>query len=206
MAMSANQVKTARERGRLAPIRFAHAVLRTNQLDSMVSSYKTVLEADVQFRNEALAFLTYDEEHYRLALITRPGTVDRVPNSVGLEHLAYAYADLGELITTYERLKAAAIVPARTINHGPTTSMYYKDPDGNQVELQIDNFDTVEELHGWFHSKDFAANPIGTIFDPDELAAKFRAGVPADQLKQRGYLHIRDQAAQRHPASQGAGR
>jgi len=204
--MSANQLKTPRERGRLAPIRFAHAVLRTKQLDTMLNWYQTVLEADVQFRNESLAFLTYDEEHHRLALITRPGTADRVPNSVGLEHLAYAYADMGELVATYERLKAAGIVPVRTINHGPTTSMYYKDPDGNQVELQVDNFDTVEELHGWFHSKDFAANPIGIVFDPDDLAAKFHAGVPVEQLKQRGYLHLPDEGAQSHPAGPGAGR
>ena len=32
-------------------------------------------------------------------------------------------------------------MPVRTINHGPTVSMYYKDPDGNQVELQVDVFD-----------------------------------------------------------------
>ena len=130
------------------------------------SGTETVLEAEVQFKNEMLAFLTYDEEHHRLALVARPGTIDRVPNAAGLAHLAYAYADLSELVATYERLKAAGIVPVRTINHGPTTSMYYADPDGNQVELQVDNFDTPEECHAWFFRPEFAQNPIGIFSIP----------------------------------------
>lgn len=28
---------------------------------------------------------------------------------------------------------------------GSTTSIYYKDPDGNMLETQVDNFDSVEE-------------------------------------------------------------
>ena len=46
----------------------------------------------------------------------RPGTIDKVPNATGLAHLAYAYPDPSELVATYERLKAAGIVPVRTIN------------------------------------------------------------------------------------------
>jgi len=188
--MNENSYIPARKRGRLAPIRFAHAVLRSRQLQAMVEWYRTVLLADIQFSNESLAFLTYDEEHHRLAIVERPGTVERVANSVGLEHLAYAYADLGELVTTYERLKAAGILPVRTINHGPTTSMYYRDPDANQVELQVDNFDTADQCHAWFHSSEFTDNPIGIVFNPEELVAKFRAGVPAADLKRRGYRGV----------------
>jgi catechol-2,3-dioxygenase len=188
--MNTKPVKTARQRGKLAPIRFAHAVLQTNKLQQMLDWYQTVLEADIQYKNEMLVFLTYDEEHHRLALVARPGTVDRVPNAAGLAHLAYAYADMGELVTTYERLKAAGIVPVRTINHGPTTSMYYADPDGNQVELQIDNYDTPEECHAWFFTPQFAKNPIGILFNPDDLAAKFHEGVPVAQLKQYGFLQL----------------
>lgn len=186
--MSTPMRPTARQRGKLAPIRFAHAVLQTNQLSRMLAWYRTVLEADIQYANEWIAFITYDEEHHRLALVARPGTIDKVPNAAGLAHLAYAYADMAELVTTYERLKVAGIVPVRTINHGPTTSMYYADPDGNQVELQIDNFDTPEECHAWFFRPQFAENPIGITFDPEELVAKFRAGVPVAHLKQFGSL------------------
>jgi hypothetical protein len=52
--MSAQTYKTARQRGKLAPIRFAHAVLQTNQLSRMLDWYRTVLEADIQFSNDGL--------------------------------------------------------------------------------------------------------------------------------------------------------
>jgi len=63
--------------------------------------------------------------------------------------------------------------------------MYYRDPDSNQVELQVDNFPTVDELHAWFRSGAFAQNPIGVTFDADELVRKFKAGVPVETLVQR---------------------
>ncbi len=90
-------------------------------------------------------------------------------------------------MATYERLKAAGIVPVWTINHGPTTSMYYADPDGNKVELQIDNFDTAEELNAFFRSGEFARNPIGINFDPEALARRFHQGVPISDLKKPGF-------------------
>ncbi len=168
---------------KIVPVKFAHAVLRTNKFKQMVNWYTTVLQADVVFQNEVLAFITYDDEHHRLAIGAFPGTVDRAPRSAGLDHLAYTYASLGDLVATYERLKAAGITPVAPINHGLTLSMYYRDPDGNKVELQIDNFATVEELKGFFRSNDFSKNPIGVSFDPDELARQYHAGVPESELK-----------------------
>ena len=171
------------EAKKIVPIRFAHAVLRTNKFRQMVDWYKTVLEAKVVFENEMLAFMTYDDEHHRIAIAGFPGIVDRAPHAAGLDHLAYTYASLGDLVATYERLKAAGITPAVPINHGLTLSMYYRDPDGNKVELQIDNFETADQMKDFFKSNDFAKNPIGVSFDPDELARQFHAGVPETELR-----------------------
>ena len=38
-----------------------------------------------------------------------------------------------------EALEEVGIQPHVPVQHGPTTSLYYRDPDGNMVELQIDN-------------------------------------------------------------------
>jgi len=168
---------------RVAPAKFAHAVLATKQLKPMVDWYIAVLSAEVVHSNEMLAFLTYDDEHHRIAIASFPGLVDKPPHSVGLDHLAYTYANLGDLVFTYERLKQAGILPVATINHGPTTSMYYRDPDGNRVELQIDNFDTIEELKGFFKSDAMRKNPIGVSFNADQLARDYHAGVPDAELK-----------------------
>lgn len=167
---------------RVVPAKFAHAVLATKQFQAMVDWYKTVLQAEVVHSNGMLAFMTYDDEHHRIAIAAVPGLEDKPCHAVGLDHLAYTYASLGDLVYTYERLKQAGILPVVTINHGPTTSMYYRDPDGNRVELQIDNFDSVEDLKGFFHSDAFEKNPIGVSFNPDELAHDFHAGVPVSEL------------------------
>lgn len=170
--------------GTVAPAKLAHIVLRTSRIEAMRDWYADVLGAVVVFDGGFLAFLTYDDEHHRVALVSDPGAAD--PGHVtGLEHVAFTYVGLGDLLHTYRRLRDAGIRPHWCINHGPTTSLYYRDPDGNQIELQIDNFDTAADLAEWFRSGAFAANPIGVEFDPDELVAKLDAGVPASDLVQR---------------------
>ena len=81
-----------------------------------------------------------------------------------------------------DRIKGKGIRPFFCVNHGPTTSMYYRDPDGNRIELQIDNFATAEEGQAWMNSPAFDRNPIGVEFDPDALVDRFRAGVPVAEL------------------------
>ena len=49
------------------PSKFAHIVYRTRRFEEMTSWYESVFEAKVQYKNPALAFLTYDEEHHRFA-------------------------------------------------------------------------------------------------------------------------------------------
>src|SRR5215510_13904808 len=61
---------------KIVPAKFAHAVLRTNKFKQMVDWYKTVLQAEVVFENQMLAFMTYDDEHHRLAIAAFPGIED----------------------------------------------------------------------------------------------------------------------------------
>ena len=39
--------------------------------------------------------------------------------------------------------------------------MYYRDPDGNQIETQVDNFDTEEETNAYMESQEYHENPLG---------------------------------------------
>src|SRR5438128_113205 len=56
-AMGSVKIETARQRGKLAPLKLEHAVLRTTRLQAMVEWYTTVLQAEVAFRNTFIAFL-----------------------------------------------------------------------------------------------------------------------------------------------------
>lgn len=104
-------------------------------------------------------------------------------NTVGMAHFAYSYNSLADLVAIYEYLKSVDIHPYRQINHGPTTSIYYHDPDGNAVELQTDNFDSNEALNEWFSTGAFDREPIGVEIDMDRLSARLAAGEPESELK-----------------------
>ena len=168
-----------------APRKLAHIVLRTSHKRPLMAWYRDVLGARIVFENDFIGFLTYDDEHHRVAVIEMPGLspVDRM--TAGLHHVAFTYGGLQDLLDTYCRLKAIGITPDHSINHGPTTSMYYRDPDGNSVELQVDNFATAEEGTAYLSSDAFAANPIGVDFDPEDLLAKFTSGVSVTELTKR---------------------
>jgi len=178
----------AAARGIVKPRQLAHVVRRTARFDELVQWYCTVLVAEVVHSDGMLAFLTYDEEHHRIAIAGIPGLEEQPAMAAGTDHIAFSYTDLGELLYTYRRLKAVGIEPFWCINHGPTTSMYYKDPDGNRVELQVDNMPTVLAIDAWMRSGEFAANPIGVIFDPEDLVARYVAGEPIERLTARPKL------------------
>jgi hypothetical protein len=44
------------------------------------------------------------------------------------------------------------------------------------------NFPTMREYKAYMEGSAFAKNPLGVEFDPEKLAARFRAGVPAAEL------------------------
>src|SRR5690348_4900947 len=97
--------------------------------------YLKVLDAHVVFENDFLSFMTFDEEHHRLAIAQLPQPAPRTSTTVGLSHSAYTFGDLGSLLAKYSDLREAGIRPHVPVQHGATTSIYYRDPDGNMVEL-----------------------------------------------------------------------
>ncbi|EXJ56970.1 hypothetical protein A1O7_07314 [Cladophialophora yegresii CBS 114405] len=169
----------------LSPSVLAHVVLRTQKLKEMVDFYTTFLGGHVVYGNDFLCFITYDDEHHRVALVGIPDTTPKVANSAGLHHIAFTFPALTDLLLAYRQRKAKGILPVWCVNHGPTNSIYYKDPEGNMLETQVDNFDTSDAATAFMSSAEFAANPIGTDFDPEDYIARLRGGEPEDDLKRR---------------------
>ncbi|KAH7407317.1 Glyoxalase/Bleomycin resistance protein/Dihydroxybiphenyl dioxygenase [Cadophora sp. MPI-SDFR-AT-0126] len=170
------------------PKYLAHVVLKTPtpaSFKSMVSFYKTFLNATASYENEYLSFLTYDAEHHRIAIAIFPGTTERSGNSAGLAHVAFAFNSLHDLLLAYRQRKKHGISPFWSVNHGPTTSIYYKDPDGNEIETQVDNFDSNAEVDAFMTSPAFSSNPIGVDFDPEDLIQRLMRGESEADLKKR---------------------
>lgn len=165
-----------------SPAKLAHIVLKTGQLQPMIDWYCNVLDGHIAFATDFIAFMTYDDEHHRVAFVATGSNVRPTAGHTGLHHVAFTYKTLDDLLTTYTRLRDNGLEPFWCVNHGPTTSMYFEDPDGNHVELQIDNFETDADLQAWFDTGAFALNPIGVSFDADDLVARLDAGEPVSEL------------------------
>lgn len=170
----------------IVPFKLAHYVIRAKRWDEMLAWYRTVFQMQTSFEAPVIAFLTYDDEHHRIAFLNTAHLPAPEDQRTGIDHVAFTYRSLDELLATWERLKTKGIEPFWCINHGMSTSMYYRDPDGNEIELQVDNFPTMEACKAWFASEAFAANPIGVDFDPAALLAKLRGGVSANELLKQG--------------------
>ncbi|OQV00116.1 hypothetical protein CLAIMM_05654 [Cladophialophora immunda] len=169
----------------ISPSKLAHVVLRTNNFEAMVNFYQDFLGADVIYQNDFLAFLTYDDEHHRVAIAAVPGTKAKDAGTCGLEHIAFTFNTLEDLLLAYRQRKQKGMEPLWPVNHGPTTSIYYRDPDGNMIETQTDNFDSPNEATDFMRSKYYDENPIGTDVDPEELIEGLRKGVSEKVLKKR---------------------
>ena len=169
------------------PSKLAHVVYMTRRYEEMLAWYQTVFEAKVQYQHPAFAFLTYDDEHHRFAFVNmcvfHPDAteIDAV-SKVGVNHVGYTFANAGELLETYDRLKQMGITPYWEVHHGVTLSMYYRDPDGNRMEFQVDCCRNAEEAHAFMHSEGFAANPVGVDIDADQLLAQYRQGASMETL------------------------
>ncbi|MES2246495.1 MAG: VOC family protein [Pseudomonadota bacterium] len=170
----------------IRPTKLAHVVFRTQQLQALIQWYCKLLCAHVVFESDHIAFLTYDDEHHRIALLASDTLSERAQSpAVGFYHIAFTYQDLASLLRNYLRLKADRVLPYRTIVHGPTVSMYYRDPDGNEIELQIDVFPSAEAATAWMRGDAFLGNPIGIEFDPEDLLRRFNAGEAIENLTRR---------------------
>ena len=171
---------------RIRPAKFVHAVYRTHRYDEMIAWYQKVFDARIQHHSPILAFVTYDDEHHRMAFLNlslvEPDGPKGRQDRVGVDHVAYTYNSLTDLAENYAQLKELGILPYWCLHHGITVSMYYGDPDGNRMEFQVDSYTNNDDANAFMTGPGFGQNPIGVEFDPDDLVKRLRAGEPASNF------------------------
>lgn len=167
----------------------SHTVLRTAHLSEAIEFYRKVLGMHVNSGGTHGAAMSHDGEHHRLALMGVPESPRKA--GPGLEHFAWKAGSLADLLGTHKRLKAGGIAHYVAIHHGGTLSVYYRDPDLNQVEVFIDTM-VADEAIEYMHSTEFMENPVGVPFDPDDLIARYEAGESIEQLLEQP--HVDDEA------------
>jgi len=189
----------------LTPLRISEIVLKTSQFDRLRQWYQTVFGIKpfyertppsdaasnykggkfVRATDMRLSFMRLHLQYpytQVLAIFEVPDLERRLPGEPGLHHMQFRHPNLGELITRYERLLDIGFKPVRTANHGPGTSFYYADPDGNSVELSGPNFETEADYLAYFSSESYKNNPSGIEIDVAEYVRRFRTGTPLAEL------------------------
>ncbi|MBL7486838.1 VOC family protein [Frankia sp. AgB1.9] len=168
--------------------RFAHIVFQTSQPKEMIDWYCSVLAAHVVYEDDGLGFITFDDEHHRVAFIKAPVPLEpKTPTTAAMHHAAYTFTDIDDLLERYVQLRSQGILPAVCIAHGVTLSMYYRDPDRNMVEIQVDRFAEPDQATAYMNGPEYAADSVGPAFDPEQLLQARRAGASAEELCDRAW-------------------
>lgn len=129
--------------------RVAHVVIKVRSLEKSLDFYTRLLGLKVMGEiPPAVVFLSTGRDHHELG-IAQLG--DEAPDGdfyrIGMEHFAFKLRNEDDLREAYETLLAENVKIAYTVNHGVTKSVYFYDPDGNELEVYSDN--SPEEVAGF---------------------------------------------------------
>lgn len=125
-----------------------------------------------------------------MALVSSPGMRNDTDKHMHakIQHVAFEYATIDDLLNSWERLKVLGIEPVLTADHGPTTAFYYTDSDGNSVELFVDTLGDWDKSTEYVRtSPEFHQNSMGTYIDPEQLMAACKAGATPAEQHRRAY-------------------
>lgn len=175
-----------------------HVGLTTANLDAMLEWYRKVLGLTLNDRSavpadaqhpppfSAVAFASNDEMHHRIsffevsALSLDPDR-SRHPR---VQHVAFEYDTLDDLLGTYVRLKKLGILPVWAADQSFQTAIYYEDPDQNMLEFNVDNFEDV-----WTATEQLKNLPsrMFVFVDPEKMIGARRAGASPWELHERAF-------------------
>ncbi len=121
-------------------LKLGHVVLKMRDLEKAKEFYRDILGLKItEEREDVGVFFRFEDYHHDIAVF-KVGDDAAPPeqNQVGLSHLALVADDLETVKAMYRRLKEHDVPIVRTVDHGVTKSVYFKDPEGNELEIYCD--------------------------------------------------------------------
>lgn len=121
-------------------MKFSHVGLYVHDLAKMEQFYRTTLGLVITDRGELpgreLVFMSRDaEEHHQLVLASGR---DGAPDVKVLNQVSFSMETLSDLRDFHDLLsKKKEISDLVPINHGLAWSIYFKDPEGNRIEVFV---------------------------------------------------------------------
>jgi catechol-2,3-dioxygenase len=123
---------------------FSHFGMFVRDIERMADFYSRVLGFAVSDRGEldtphgkvALVFLTRDpNEHHQIVLAS--GRPDSVPFNP-INQISFRVRDFAGLRELHRAIQREPVSEISPVSHGNALSVYFKDPEGNRIELFVD--------------------------------------------------------------------
>jgi catechol 2,3-dioxygenase-like lactoylglutathione lyase family enzyme len=177
------------------PSALHHFAITTGRLEEMKDWYGIALGMVPVVETAGLAgaaktcWLTYGDANFRIVLTSVDGIAppaERKP-AAHLRRIAFEFPNMDDLLNSYARLNSLGVIPVYAADHGAVTSFYYEDPDGNVLELTVNNYPSPAECVKFLNTAEYAANPMGTPVEPDRMVIQRSEGMSIEELHQRAY-------------------
>ncbi len=121
--------------------RIGHVHLKVADLDRAVEFYSRVIGLELQQKfGDSAAFLSAGGYHHHIGLNvwdSRGGTPPPAGHT-GLYHVAFLYPDRAALARALKQALEAGVTLDGAADHGVSEALYFRDPDGNGIEIYRD--------------------------------------------------------------------
>jgi catechol 2,3-dioxygenase len=125
------------------PERIGHVVIKVRDIERSKKFYTEILGLQLMMDMPKLKmafFASNGRDHHELACAeVGADAAGNQPKQIGLVHIAFRLRDEDHLRAAYREFKEKNVPIAFTVDHGITKSIYFRDPDGNQLEVYCDN-------------------------------------------------------------------
>lgn len=125
-------------------IHFSHIGIHVHDIDTMVSFYTELLGLEITDRgrlpipgNPQIVFLSSDpKEHHQIAIVE--GRNDGGIKGGILNQISFHIGSLAELRAMKTAAEKAGVTSFLPISHGRGLSIYFPDPEGNNIECFVE--------------------------------------------------------------------
>ena len=177
-------------------VRLAHVGVYVRDIERLRGFYTRALglvvtDQEVSEKRQIVFLSRNPEEHHQLVLVGgRPAAEEfNVVNQI-----SFKVEELAAVQSCYRRLGSEPVTEIRPVTHGIAWSVYFRDPEGNRVEVFADTPWYVHQPYG---------SPIDLTRPAAEIARETEAlcrTLPGYRLRDQWRADLQGRLAQRAPA------